>query len=144
MTDEITPGFMNYLSELPDNIQWFICDNIKDLSNDNIRVTIANAKTSLPIFLSEYANLEETEKDNLKINYSYFKTKGSTARAIFDTSDASEKEVISLCQTETSEDNEDSEVNMECEKKLKGTRPRTNSSTIDSQAITNTCKKKVL
>ena len=90
MTDEITPGFMNYLSELPDNIQWFICDNIKDLSNDNIRVTIANAKTSLPIFLSEYANLEQTEKDILKINCSYFKKKDSAARAIFNNSDASE------------------------------------------------------
>ena len=107
MTDEITPGFMNYLSELPDNIQWFICDNIKDLSNDNIRVTIANAKTSLPIFLSEYANLEQTEKDILKINCSYFKKKDSAARAIFNNSDASEtvpNYVHNLLTSESSDD----------------------------------------
>ena len=111
MTDEITPDFMNYFSELPDDIQWFICDNIKDLSNDKIRVTIANAKTSQPIFLSEYAKLEQTEKENLKINCSYFKKKASTARATFDNSDASETDddyvhdlVHDLVSSESSDD----------------------------------------
>ena len=98
---------MNYLSELPDDIQWFICDNIKDLSSDKIRVTKASAKTSKLKFLSEYAILEHTEKDNLKINCSYFKKKASTARAIFDTSDASEKDddnVYDLVSSESSDD----------------------------------------